>query len=286
MKQVRMPFSCKWPAMLGPALLFLLPAVVLFSGSSARAMDAGPVWTLNVCSVKDNLPYSNEQLGGFENQIAALLANQLNADLNYVWLTRTHNPALVESLLREGLCDVFMGIADGQEPFLSTISYYRSTSVFVVRADAPFTVTSLDDPALPELRIGVVRASPADFALAARNMIENVRHFSPTDEVGAIIDAVIEGKIDVGIVWGPIAGYVAQMRSIRLTITAVTPQIDLPFLPFVTPVSIGVRADDIALRDQLNDAIAEQWDEIQGVLQAFSVPLLPLPRPTVTLGGN
>lgn len=285
MKQMRMPFS-KQLTKLVPALLPLLPVALLVFGSRAVAQNAGPVWTLNVCSIEDNLPYSNEQLDGFENQIAALLTDQLNAGLHYVWLTRTHNPALTESLLREGLCDVFMGIADGQEPFLSTISYYQSTSVFVIRADAPFTVNSLDDPALPGLRIGVVRASPADFALAGRSMIENVRHFSPRDEVGAIVDAVINGDIDVGIVWGPIAGYVAQMRSTSLKITAVTPQIDLPFLPFVTPVSIGVRADDTALRDLLNDAIAEKWDEIQAVLKSFNVPLLPLPRPTVRLGGS
>jgi mxaJ protein len=38
---------------------------------------------LKVCADPDNLPYSNEQLEGFENKIAALIAQDLGAQLAY-----------------------------------------------------------------------------------------------------------------------------------------------------------------------------------------------------------
>jgi quinoprotein dehydrogenase-associated probable ABC transporter substrate-binding protein len=270
-------------------LVLLLAGFALLLVGRAPAQEAEAVqeagWELHVCAVLDNLPYSNRELQGFENRIAALLADEIGASLHYVWLSRTHDPELEASLLREGICDVFMGVADGQEPFLSTIAYYRSGAVFAVRADAPFSVTSLDDPVLHELTVGVMRSSPADFALAGRGLIENVRHYFPRDGVEAIIDGLMTGELDLAIVWGPVAGYAARDRG-NLILTPVSPQIDLPFLPLVLPVSIGVRKTDEALRDQLNEAIAVRWDEIQAVLQEFNVPLLPLPRPLPGPGGD
>jgi mxaJ protein len=263
-------------------LIVLLAAGSVLAQEAAAEQETG--WELRVCATEDNLPYSNRELQGFENRIAALLADELGASLHYVWLSRTHNPELEASLLREGLCDVFMGVADGQEPFLTTIAYYRSGAMFVSRTDAPFSVTSLDDPALRSLTVGVMSSSPADFALAGRGLIENVRHYFPRDGVEAIIGGVMTGELDLGIVWGPVAGYLARDRE-GLLLTPVTPQIDLPFLPLVLPVSIGVRETDEALRDLLNEAIAIRWDEIQAVLQEFNVPLLPLPRPLPGAGG-
>jgi hypothetical protein len=54
----------------------------------------------------------------------------------------------------------------------------------------------------------------------------------------------------------------------------------------VLPVSIGVRASEVALRDLLNRTLAINWDEIQAVLQEFGVPLLPIPKPMLDLKGG
>ena len=62
----------------------------------------------------------------------------------------------------------------------------------------------------------------------------------------------------MAIVWGPLAGYFAPRASrCRSSSCPVAPQIDLPFLPFVFDIVVGVRRGDDALRDEL-DAILER----------------------------
>lgn len=263
-----------------------LALLIVFFAATASAQDApSAAWELKVCESKENLPYSSEATPGFENLIAEIMADELGADLTYVWLPRAYNPRLEDALIVEGTCDLFMGVADGQEPFLSTLPYYQSMYVFVTRSEGGPAVTSLDDAALTTLRVGVMKGSLPDYALAKRGIIDNVRHFLPSQEPGAIDAAVAAGELDVGIAWGPVAAYFAPAQPVPLRLEPVTPQIDMPYLPMLVTVTMGVREDDVALRDLLNRALATRWDDVQAVLDAFRVPLIPLPRPAAATGG-
>src|SRR5213596_201101 len=57
---------------------------------------------LRVCADPDNLPFSNERLEGFENKIAALVAQDLGAALSYTWWP--HQRGLIRRTLNEYLC--------------------------------------------------------------------------------------------------------------------------------------------------------------------------------------
>jgi mxaJ protein len=257
----------------------------------AQAQD----WEMRVCAEPNNLPYSNEQEEGFENRIAEIMAQELHAKLTYVWLPQSR-ATVPNVLIREGECDMIMGITDGHPGFLTSAAYYRTSYVFVYREDSPFEIRSLDDPVLRELQIGVhaqVGGSgigPDIHALVNRGLIRNQVGFTPDyskpSPLSPIVEAVAEGTVDVAIVWGPVAGYFAKQQPIRLKLVPVTPEIDLPFMPMVFPISIGVRPGDEALRDELNVALARRWDEIQAILEEYGVPLLPLPKPVVEMGGQ
>lgn len=271
------------------ALLLSVPLTLLIAllAATAPAQEAPAApWELRVCESKDNLPYSSEDTPGFENRVAEIMANELGAELVYVWLPRAYNPRLEDALIVEGTCDLFMGIADGQEPFLSTLPYYQSMYMFVTQMEGGPAITSLDDEALTTLRVGVMKSSLPDYALAKRGIIENVRHFLPSQAPGAIAAAVAAGELDVGIAWGPVAAYFAPEQPVPLTLEPVMPQIDMPYLPMIVSVTIGVREDDIALRDLLNRALVARWDDIQAVLDAYHVPLIPLPRPSAVTDGT
>jgi mxaJ protein len=86
------------------------------------------------------------------------------------------------------------------------------------------------------------------------------------------MDAVANGDVDVAVAWGPLAGYFAQHEAAALEITPVSPQIDLPFLPFVFDISMAVRRGDDALRDELNAVIARRKVEIDRILDEYRVP--------------
>ncbi len=258
----------------------------MLAWSSAQETD----FELRVCSDPNNLPYSNRAEEGFENRIASIIADELNAELTYVWYAARQ--LLIREVFREGECDLIMGLQDGNPLATTTLSYYQSTYVFVYRKDAPFKIGSLDDPILAKLKIGV-QVPPGDGsglppteALIAKGY-RNFEGFSLAGDYSRpaplrpIIDAVAKGTVDVAIVWGPIGGYFASEEKVPLEVVPVTPQVvAVPtFLPMVIPISMAVRQGDEDFADLLDRAIIARWEDIQGVLEDFHIPLVPLEKP-------
>src|SRR5205085_10213021 len=131
-------------------------------------------------------------------------------------------------------------IAAGVETAATTRPYYRSTYVFVTRRDGGPTIASFDDPKLKTLKVGVqligddFANTPPAHALARRGIVENVRGFMlygdyalPTPPAN-ILKAVADRKVDVAVVWGPLAGYFAAREKTPLKLTPVSPAADTP----------------------------------------------------------
>lgn len=237
---------------------------------------------LRVCADPNNLPFSNQSEQGFENKLAKLVAGDLDADLSYYWFAQRRG--FVRSTLNAKKCDVIMGVPSSFELALTTRPYYRSGYVFVSRRDRRLGINSLDDPRLRKLKIGVqmigddYASSPPAHALAGRGMTRNVvgysvyGDYSKESPARGIVDAVAAGEVDLSAVWGPTAGYFARRSKVPLEVTRFTPEIDLPFLPFVFDISIAVRREDVALRDRLDRIIENRRKEIDAILRDYSVP--------------
>jgi len=267
-------------------LMGTVTLAILSACGPARA--ATTLRELRVCADPNNLPFSNKREQGFENRIAELVARDLNAKLSYVWWAQRRG--FVRSTLNENQCDLLIGVPSSFERARTTIPYYRSTYVFVTRADTHLKIESFDDPQLRRLKIGVqligddATNTPPAHALSKRNIISNVRGYSVYGDYrqpnppARVIDAVARGDVDVSIAWGPLAGYFAQREPVRLEVTPVSPQIDLPFLPFVFDISMGVRRGNDALRDELNAVIVRRRSEIDRILSEYGVPRLDIGR--------
>ena len=137
-----------------PAVLFAL----LASGPApqqAHATNASTVppklQTLRVCADPNNMPFSNERQQGFENRIASLIARDLGVPVQYTWWPERRG--FVRNTLKARTCDVVMQVPAGYELTEHTAPYYRSTYVFVTRADRHLTIRSFDDPALRLLHL-------------------------------------------------------------------------------------------------------------------------------------
>lgn len=259
------------------AALLLLVA----PGPGARARTAG-TGALRVCADPNSLPYSNDRQEGFENRIAQLVARDLGRRLAYVWWPQRRG--FIRKTLNAGLCDVIIGLPSNVDTALTTRPYYRSGYVFVTRSERRLELHSLDDPRLRRLKIGVqiigadyANAPPAH-ALANRGLVDNVKGyavfpgFSSEMRQRRIIDAVARGAVDAGIVWGPTAGYFARRSRVPLTITPFTPEIDLPFLPFVFDISMAVRRGEGGLRDELDAILERRQRQIDAILRSYGVP--------------
>ena len=264
------------------ALLLLPVCAAAATASCDRARAATAASELRVCADPNNLPFSNERQEGFENRIAEIVARDLNAKVRYTWWAQRRG--FVRNTLNAGECDILIGVPSSFERTSTTIPYYRSTYVFVTRRDRHIRISSFDDAVLKRLRIGVQMIgddftnTPPAHALSKRNNIQNVRGYSVYGDYrqpnppARIIDALVNGDVDVAIAWGPLAGYFAQRAPVALEVTAVSPQIDLPYLPFVFDISMGVRRGDNALRDKLNAIIVRRKNEIDRVLDEYGVP--------------
>lgn len=248
-------------------------------------------WEMVVCADVANLPFSNQREEGFENRIASILAEELGAELRYEWLP-IPSARQRDLKLQGGECDLVMAAVDGQSGVMNTLAYYRSTYVFVYRADGDLAITSFDDERLRDLKIGVQlpdgrNVGPPTQALATRGLIANqvgyLIDYQEPDSLGRIIDAVAEGEVDVAVAWGPVAGYFAARHDVDLVLEPVQPEIDVSFVSMVYPITIGVREGDEDLRDLLDVALARRWDDVTAILDAYDVVRLPLPPPSVSL---
>jgi mxaJ protein len=255
----------------------ILALLLLTSGHAPRESK-----TLRVCADPNNLPFSNARGEGFENALVQLVASELDARVAYTWWAQRRG--FTRNTLRAGLCDLIPGVPMSFELVLPTRPYYRSTYVFVHRADAPFRVRSFDDPVLKRVKVGVQfigddgANTPPVHALNTRGIVRNVVGFSiygdyrEPNPPARIIDAVARGAIDVAIVWGPLAGYFGPRQTVPLTITPVSPQVDLPFLPFVFDISMGVRRGDTVFKQQIEAVLQRRESTVDSILTAFGVP--------------
>jgi mxaJ protein len=262
------------------AAVAALSLVALLPGA-AFAADP-PVRELRICADPNNLPFSNRRLEGFENKIAEIVARDLGARISYTWWAQRRG--FFRNTLKAGLCDVVLGVPTGMERALPTRPYYRSTYVFLSRADRGLDVRSLDDPALRSLRIGVQLAgddyanTPPAHALTRRGIVSNVVGFTLYGDYGKenpparIVEAVARGEIDLAVVWGPLAGYFARRQRVPLRIVPVSPAIDRPFLPFVYDIAVGVRRGDDELRNAIDAELERRRSEIDAILDAYGVP--------------
>jgi mxaJ protein len=268
---------------LPPLRSTLLCFIGLFCASTT-ALAQTESWELRVCAEPHAMPLSHRDGTGYENRIAYILADELGATVTFDWYPQGSD--MINLRLGEGHCDLIMGVPDGFGTLMTTLAYYRSPYVFIYRADAGFNVTSLDDAVLTELRIAVQATGiPPHEGLIRRGLAANVVRDFAAESYAARPDPlapVVKAVADLGLAWGPIAGYYAARSDVPLVVQPVQPVIDPPFSTQVFAMTIGVRRGDDALRDRLGIALAARWDDIQAVLEEYGVVLDPLPRPVIS----
>jgi mxaJ protein len=259
--------------------------LVLGGASVASAQRPGPAeaGVLRVCADPNNMPVSDSLKQGFENKIAQLIADTWHSEVRYVWW-----PARFGYFNRglNGLyCDVEITAPAGLDIVATTRPYYRSAYVIVYRKDSGLNITSLDDSALKRVKIGVNEvgsdgdAAPPAAALKSHGVIGNLvgfpTFFSEIAHPEDIITAVTEKKVDVAIVYGPVAGYFAAKSPVPLVLNPILSD-SATGIPFSYPIAMAVARRNKVLRDSLQTFLDQNRGKIEGILKSYGVPLFPL----------
>ena len=264
-------------------LVGLVFMVLSFSATAARAADSGTEirerTVLRVCSDPSNLPFSNRLRQGFENKIAELLAENLDVPLVYTWFPQS--VGFVRVTLRTRQCDLVLGISESNELLLNTNAYYTSAFALVYPADKDYDLVSLSDEVLREkrLRIGVVAGTPPVNLLLERGLMEQVssyhlivdtRQDSPAKQ---IVKDITADKLDVGVLWGPIAGYLNSRQQSSFKVVPLIRD-DSDRFRMIYRITMGVRRGEINWKRQLNRFIRRNEEAIRSILLSYGAPLI------------
>jgi len=253
-------------------------ALCLVSTATLTADHALSRHELRVCADPDNLPYSREDGSGFENRIAALVAQELGVELRYEG--QPLGRGFVRKTMGSGLCNLFIGVPATFERVLTTQPYYRSGYVFVERSDAKPPLDSFDDVRISELRIGVqlvgndMAATPPGYALARHGAVEHVVGYTSYGDGPAaarMVREVAAGRLDAAVIWGPQAGYFVQRSAVPLRLSAAPQPADVP-APFEFAIAMGVRHGDTALKQELDAILERRRADIDAILAEYAVP--------------
>jgi mxaJ protein len=274
--------------------MFIATSCASLVATSSHASDCSEAETappatsqrvLVVAADPNSLPLTNDRSEGFENKVAELIAREMKAELQYVW--HAQRRGFFRRTMGEGGCHLAMGAPVGFERALTTRPYYRSTYMFVTRKDRQLNFHSLDDPRLRKLRVGVQVIgddglnSPPAHALSARGIVENVvgysvyGDYSKPNPTSRIIEGVANGDVDVALVWGPLAAYIAPRQPVKLELRPLPERDELSQMQFAFDICVGVRKGDPKLRDEVDAVIARCQGEIDSILDGYGIHRMP-----------
>ena len=272
-----------------PAIAVVGLALIALMTSAQAQEKPAPRSALRVCQDPNNLPFSNVKGEGIENRIADLFGKALGLPVTYYSFPQ--RMAFIRNTLRFKLpdsdypCDIVIGVPAGYDQVSVTKPYYRSAYALVFpkgkgmdQVASAEDFLKLDPAKLATLRIGIYDRSPASDWLNKHKLVEQgvpykMLNANPEQYPGEIIEKdLVAGKLDVAIVWGPIAGYFAQ--RIKTPALAVVPMKSEPGVRFDYEMAMGVRYGEREWKQQIEGLIESKKPEIQAILKEYGVPLV------------
>lgn len=261
-------------ALAGGACVLALAMTGAVVGAQTR--EAVETDALRVCADPASLPFSNQAEEGFENKIVRLIAGELKRPLQYYWFPQS--AGFVRNTLQLRQCDVISGIPTAQDLVQNTNPYYRSVYAMVYRSGSGITATTVGDPSLRALSVGVVAGTPPASLLARYGMLDRVRPYDLVvdtrfdNPAKRAIEDVAKGETDLALIWGPIAGYYAKQQKVALTLVPLVSEPPGARMDF--HITMAVRHSEGEWKRQLNEVLLKLEPKIAVILKEYSVPLL------------
>jgi quinoprotein dehydrogenase-associated probable ABC transporter substrate-binding protein len=254
-----------------------------------------------VCADPLNPPYSTKNKDGFENKIAELFAHELRQKIEYTWFAQ--RIGFIRNTLTapvnewdaggdEFKCDIVMGVPAGYDLTLTTAPYYKSTYVLLIAKGRGWDdikdaaqLTELPLQRQQALKIAMFDRGPGTTWLQQNGLLDQgipYQSMSGDSENNTAmqIDKDLKAKkIDMVILWGPMAAYVAS-QSPKNSYTLI-PMKSTPGIKFDFAMAMGVRNGDKTRKAQLDKLIETKADKIHAIIASYNIPLLPVTKEVV-----
>jgi quinoprotein dehydrogenase-associated probable ABC transporter substrate-binding protein len=279
----------------------VLACAAFASAAGAQGVPAGDA--LKVCADPNNLPQSDRTGAGYENKLAEALAKDLGRKVEYTFFPQ--RTGFVRQTLRSqdeksGVfkCDVIIGVPSPYELAATTQPYMRSVYALVMPGRDEFRKLStaedlltLPPDTLKKLRIGIFARSPATDWLQRNGLLTQAHIYpaqsgDPEEHPASVVERdLTAGVIDMAIVWGPVAGFLADRHKSGEAWLSVPFKPD-PSIKFDYEIAMGVRFGEKEWKDTLDRWISTHQDDIRNILVSHRVPLLEPAPPKVSAAGD
>jgi ABC-type amino acid transport substrate-binding protein/mono/diheme cytochrome c family protein len=246
-----------------------LPALAL--AAAVLPTQAAEPTTLRICADPDNLPFSSNQQGqpkGMYVELAEAVAKKLEMQPEFVWWYTTNQRRALRNTIQKNECDVTFALpADSDWRARGVQKSAPFLDVGYAAVAAPGTaITSL--ASLRDKRIAV------QFSTTPHILFSQVDGFKTTTYKTAdeVFDALAKGDADVGLLWGPVAGWDNKGKHQgrwQITPLAGTPVKDITL---GGQVVVGVRAGAEGLKARIDGALGELAPQIRTLAQKYGFP--------------
>ena len=212
-----------------------------------------------MCADPSNLPFSDEKKEGFENKIAEMIGAALGLKVDYTWFPQVIGFA--RNTLHAYRCDLVMGTVAGDDVMQTTNPYYFTTYMMVYRSDKGLAFDGLAGSAAGELaarrgqRDPAVRPSRAAQPDGAHQAVPLDHRYPLESPTHQMVQDIVDGTIDVGFLWGPIAGYYRKHDGLPLTLVPLKEEPGAARMKY--HIAMGVRANEPEWRRRINAASVE-----------------------------
>ena len=266
--------------------VFLFGLMLSFNHASAEEFKPLKGQTaVRVCADAFNLPYSNKELQGFDNKIAAIIGEELGIPVEYYWFPQrigfTRNTIKkVDPTTGRFLCDLAMSMPASPGRLAKTIPYFSSIDAMVYRAGEGYELNEISDIAKvnegKKLKIGLFDRALATEKLINLGLDEQIKYyqFMAGDArvyPGRIVeDGLASGEIDVAFAWGPVASYFADHSDVPMKVVPLNEFGDR----FVFSFALGVRHKDKTWKNLLNKILEKRKDDIASIMASYNFPSL------------
>ncbi len=265
-------------------------SIILLSFLGYAHANELPRTALRVCADPNFAPFSTREQHGFENKIAAILAEELQLPIEYEWFPQRmgfiRNTLRAEREGGEGYkCDLVMGVPDRFELAITTDPYYRSTYALVFKKGSGLDnvkqgkdMIGLDPTRRDKLRIGMTERSPGTLWLAKYAMHEQIIPYiaqsgDPGEFPGEpMLNDLLAGNLDAAIVWGPTAGYFTN-KTVDSSLISI-PLKSEPGVKFDFAISAGVRFGEKEWKEKIDALLKKNATRISALLSQYGVPLV------------
>ena len=257
------------------AILLIFATALLFTGCSKQTEERAVIvvgmecdyqpfnWT-ETEATDSNVPIDNipgAYAEGYDVEVAKIIARELNVELKIKAIAWD---GLIPALQAGEIDMIIAGMSPTEERKTSidfTESYYRSTHVILLKSDSAYASATTLDAFAGARTIGQLGTLYADLSeqLASHGAIQGTN----LDTVPLIVNAILQGTVDVTVLEEPVAvGICAQYGS---TLTYIKPTDGFNVSEEDVVLSIGVRkgyslTNDInnVLRNVLTEEVRNQ----------------------------